>query len=186
MQRHAINRQPAAHLALMVVSLAGVVAVIWSMLDQRSATSLPQAFSQAVHFERIAAGCYLTATALYALARFLHVAGGPEFARPLLKPMIACEGVLVLASAVILLRGYSSRGLLAGLDVLLPAIVVVAVMSIAVAMATRHESTDVNPIPNASQTWFGAMFLVRIVASVALVAILAYLELQPLPNSFVR
>lgn len=186
MQRQAIKRLPAAHLALMAVSLAGMAVIVWSIVDRQTGVELTLVFARTVQFGWVAADCYLTATALYSLARFLNVAGGPEFARRLIKPTIACEGVLVLASFAVLIRGYSSRGLLAGLDMLLPAVVVVAVMSIAVAMATRHESTHVDPVPSESQTWFGAMFLVRIVACVALVAILGYLELQPLPNTFVQ
>lgn len=186
MQRQAIKRLPAAHLALVAVSLSAMAALVWSAIDRPAAVELPQAFARAAQIQWIAAGCYLLATAVYALTRFLHVAGGPEFARRRLRPMIACEGVLVLASAAVLLRGYSSRGLLAGLDVLLPAVVVVAVMSIAVAMATRQETTYLERAPNQSQRWFAAMFLVRIVACAVLVAVLGYLELQPLPHTYVQ
>jgi hypothetical protein len=185
MQREAIKRLPSAHLALIVVALAGVVAIGWSFVRPGSPQQLPSSFTLPIKVVLQAALGYLLAIAFYELARFLNVVGGPEIGRYILKPAVVVESTLVLACTAVLVRGHTSRGLLAGLDVVLPAVVVVAVMSIAVSVATRRETTYVDRIPSESQTWFAAMILARLVACLTLIAMLGYLELQPLPNALV-
>ncbi|MBX3411253.1 MAG: hypothetical protein KF708_00945 [Pirellulales bacterium] len=186
MQRHAIKRLPAAHLALVGVCLAGVVAMTWSFVEHRPATSLPAIFARAVTVEAAAAAVYLLAVGLFASLRLARVPGTAALAQRLLKPTVAVEAMLVLACTSVLIRGYSSRGLLAGLDVLLPTVIVVAVMSIAVTMATRHEAAD-DLLPEWPRgAWLWATSLVRIAACLVLLGALGFLEGQSLPNSLVH
>jgi len=178
MQRKASNRLRSAHLALALVALIAAAAVIWGAFRPDIALPLPASLRTAAWVATALALTYLLACAAEEALRYVAATSFPPY---LLWPTIAAEALLVLVAVGVLIRGPSSRGLLARLDVLLPALVVVVMLALAIAIATRRETSA-----DRRGHLGGATTLVRLLAAAALAITLLYLELQPLPNTLVR
>lgn len=178
MQREASNRLRTAHLALSLVALVAAAVVIWGALRPDIALPLPASLRTAVWVATALALTYLLACAAEELLRYVATASFPPY---MLWATMAAEGLLVLIMVGVLIRGHGSRGLLARLDILLPALIVVVMLAMAIAIATRRETSADRRGHLGSAT-----ALVRLLAAAALAATLLYLELQPLPNTLVR
>lgn len=186
MPRAIPNRLHSAHLALAFVAVAAACAIVIGVLRPPPAIGLPDNLLKATKIATLAALVYLIACFTTAFARHCDIsATAPP--RNWLWISLGSDALVVLVAVAALIRGYGSRSLLAGLDMLLPAVVVTVILSIAVSIATRQNA----PAPAGST--FVAMLLkvdvfalIGAMACVLLVLAICYLEFQPLPNTLVQ
>lgn len=181
----ALRSSGAAHRTLALLAAAAAVLAVATLLRQPGTTHLGALGWLRWTATALGAG-FLLLTALVerqrGLARELAIC---ELRRDWLL-RAACQLAVLAASVAALLRGLSSRSLLAGLDLVLVALAIVALLSLALAAREpwrgRVVSTRTQPVRHALRLENGLFRALYIVLAAALVLALVVVELQPLPG----
>ena len=181
----ALRSSGAAHRTLALLAAAAAVLAVATLLRQPGTTHLGALGWLRWTVTALGAG-FLLSTALVerqrGLARELAIC---ELRRDWLL-RAACQLAVLAASVAALLRGLSSRSLLAGLDLVLVALAIVALLSLALAAREpwrgRVVSTRTQPVRHALRLENGLFRALYFVLAAALVLALVVVELQPLPG----
>jgi hypothetical protein len=163
---------PAAHLAAAVVAAAAIVLLPMGWPWEGAAPGLAAWWPAMLAVMASAVAYAIITTMLHA-----HLLRHPDWRPSIVEPLV--DLAILLESAALLARGAESRVLLAGLSFVPPVLAVLSAVSLVVVLIARRREA---PAPIAPPPPLTVAFSWRLLAAIALIAAVAWLEAHGLPT----